>query len=231
MASNTKRSEPFMEEQNTLELWTSTNELKDAIFSLRIASDFLNKAESDPNYWKWIVIVIHNALQTLMVAVLHDRAIIGSSTKRNKKTLQKWKDLNDPSKRKKVLSEKLEDVYMADFMELYEKLQSHRVDGITLDKRFQPTEKEKEATGDLVFWRNYFTHLLPAFRELCVWSYLDFIPIWIDFAEFLTHAPRLLTFGEEYEEARESVSVLKYQVESLRQRYIDKFPQLTDSEQ
>ncbi|MBI5251282.1 MAG: hypothetical protein HY912_17475 [Desulfomonile tiedjei] len=220
-----------MEEQDSLEMWISTDELKDTVFSLRIVSGFLEKAESDPFYWKWIIIIFHNALQTFMVAVLHDRCKVGSSKgKRNKKLLQKWKDLHDLTRRRKILSEKLEDVYMADFMEIYENLQSLRVDGVTLDKPFEPTEKQEESIRELVFWRNYFVHLLPATRLLNAWEYLRLMPPCVEFAEFLTQAPRLLVFGDTCKEARESVSALKSQIESLRQKYIEKYPQLGDIE-
>jgi len=69
-----------MEEQDTLEIWISTDELKDAVFSLRIVNDLLERVRSDPFFWKWIVIILHNALQTLMVAVLHDWCKVGSSS-------------------------------------------------------------------------------------------------------------------------------------------------------
>jgi|GEM_PF-5904462 hypothetical protein len=218
-----------MEDQNALAAWISTDELTDAIFSLRILSGLLEKAESDPLYWKWIIIILHNALQTLMVAVLHDRYKVGSSRGDNKKkTLEKWRDLHDPTKCEKILSndEKLKDVYMADFMDLFTNLKSQRVDGVTLDKPFEPTDVLEKGISDLNFWRNYFMHFLPGIRTLSAWEYLTLMPRCIEFAEFLTQAPGILDFRDLDKEAKESVSILKKQIESLRRKYIEKFPQL-----
>jgi len=220
-----------MEEQDTLEMWISTDELKDAVFSLRIVNDLLERVRSDPFFWKWIVIILHNALQTLMVAVLYDWCKVGSSRwKKSRKILQKWKDLHNMTKRPKILSDKLEEVYMADFMEIYENLKAHRIDGITLDKPFEPTEKQEERIRDLIFWRNHFVHLLPATRLLNAWEYLRLMPTCVEFTEFLTQAPGLLRFGDACKEARESVSILKRQIESLRRKCFEKYPQLADIE-
>jgi hypothetical protein len=68
-----------MEEQNGPKIPMSSDELTDAVFSLRIVSEFLDKVGSEPLYWKWIVIILHNALQSLMAAILQDRSEVGSS--------------------------------------------------------------------------------------------------------------------------------------------------------
>jgi hypothetical protein len=219
-----------MEEQSGLEVWMPTDELKDAVFSLRIVSQFLDRAESDPLYWKWIVIILHNALQSLMVSILHDRHKVGSSRgKTNQKVLQKWKDLRDFTKRDKILSEKLEDVRMADVIELYENLKSHRVDGVTLSEPFEPSEEQEKTVRDLHFWRNYFVHFRPGIRLLSTWEYLSLMPSCIAFAELLTQTHGLV--GSRYfGEAKESVAILKRQIEALRQKYLEKFPKLAESE-
>ncbi len=147
-----------------------------------------------------------------------------SRTKKDRKILQIWKDLQNPTKFEEILSsdEELKDVRMADFMELLANLKSHRVDGVTLSKSFEPTEEQEKSIGDLHSWRNYFIHFLPGIRSFPALEYLSLMPNCIEFAEFLTQAPAVYL----PKEAKESVSILKTQVESLRQKYVEKFPQL-----
>jgi hypothetical protein len=150
--------------------------------------------------------------------------------KEDKKIRQKWKDLHDITKRKQILSEKLEDVRMADLMELFENLKSHRVDGVTLSEPFEPTAEQEKSVRDLHFWRNYFTHFMPGIQLLSAWEYLMLMPGCISFAELLTQTRGLFVCGDNYKEAQESVAILKRQVESLRQKYLERFPQLADVE-
>jgi hypothetical protein len=92
-----------MEEQNGLRVSMSTDELTDAVFSLRIVSEYLDKVESEPLYWKWIVIVFHNALQSLMVAILQDPlpGKVASTRKTKKTVIRRMTDYFDISKRSK----------------------------------------------------------------------------------------------------------------------------------
>jgi hypothetical protein len=48
----------------------STNELKDAVFSLTLVNDCLAKVFQDHLYWKWVFIALHNSLQSFMVTAL-----------------------------------------------------------------------------------------------------------------------------------------------------------------
>jgi len=48
----------------------ATNELKDAVFSLKIVNEMLTKVREDSLYWKWVFIALHNSLQGFMVTCL-----------------------------------------------------------------------------------------------------------------------------------------------------------------
>ncbi len=49
--------------------WRTDTE-SDAVGSLSAAADFLGKATSDPNYWKWSVVALHSAVQGLLTLSL-----------------------------------------------------------------------------------------------------------------------------------------------------------------
>jgi hypothetical protein len=119
---------------------------------------------------------------------------------------------------------------LAEFMVLYENLNSHRVDGVTLSEPFEPTDEQEESLRDLVFWRNYFMHSLPALQLLSAWEKLRIMPGCISFAELLTQTPRLRVLLDVHEEAKKSIAILKRQTESLRRKYLGKYPQLAADE-
>ena len=48
----------------------ATNELKDAVFSLRVVAECLAKVKEESHYWKWVIIALHNSLQGFMVSAL-----------------------------------------------------------------------------------------------------------------------------------------------------------------
>jgi hypothetical protein len=175
-----------MEEQNSLEIWMSTDELRDAVFSLRIVSEFLDKVASEALYWKWIFITLHNALQSLMVAILRYPLPGGVASKRRTKkiVLQKMTDYFDISKREQIINdpEPLKMAELADFMELYENLKSHRVDGVTLGEPFEPDAKIEESIRALHDWRNTFTHFIPGGKLLSALERLRIVPGCIAFA-------------------------------------------------
>jgi hypothetical protein len=52
------------------QLALTTDTLSDAVFSLRMTAECLDKVLDDPHYWKWVIIALHNALQGFMVNAL-----------------------------------------------------------------------------------------------------------------------------------------------------------------
>ena len=57
---------------------------------------------------------------------------------------------------------------------------------------------------------------------MTAWDYFKLMPDCVAFAEFLTQSARL---GKAEREANDLVAILKGQVESLKQKYLEKFPQ------
>jgi hypothetical protein len=58
------------EQENMSDRYFATNELKDAVFSLKIVNEMLSKVREDSDYWKWVFIALHNSLQGFMVTSL-----------------------------------------------------------------------------------------------------------------------------------------------------------------
>lgn len=51
-------------------LFLATNELTDAVFSLRMVAECLATVKEESHYWKWVIIALHNSLQGFMVSAL-----------------------------------------------------------------------------------------------------------------------------------------------------------------
>jgi len=95
----------------------------------------------------------------------------------------------------------------------------------------QNTIKAFIATDELKDAVFCFQLMLPATRLLSVWEYLNLMPDCIEIAEFLIRTRRIYVFGDALrKEGIESVSVVRKQIESLREKYMDKFPGLMREE-
>lgn len=53
-----------------MDIFFRTHALDDAVFSLAMASELLEKTASDPMCWKWVIIVMHNTAQSFMAYAL-----------------------------------------------------------------------------------------------------------------------------------------------------------------
>ena len=60
------------ESSTTPSLAFRTDDMKNAVFSLRVLYDHLAKVLNEPLYWKWALLALHDALQGFMVANLAD---------------------------------------------------------------------------------------------------------------------------------------------------------------
>jgi hypothetical protein len=144
----------------------TTNELKDAVFSLTLVNDCLAKVFQDNLYWKWVFIALHNALQGFMVTSLcpfNDYAVI-----RDPHKWEAWR--KDPSKNPQP------NLYLLKFMQLYP-----RIKDPTLMERFVGAKSFKPSgTQDVSVerlnneLRNDFTHFMPMTKLRPV---EDFLPV------------------------------------------------------
>ena len=53
-----------------MDFYASFDEQRDAVFSLQLVSELLEKTEANPQYWKWVIIALHSSLQGFMVLAL-----------------------------------------------------------------------------------------------------------------------------------------------------------------
>lgn len=53
-----------------MDVWLDTDETREAVVSLEMVAECLQKVNRNVHYWKWVVIALHNALQGYMVLAL-----------------------------------------------------------------------------------------------------------------------------------------------------------------
>lgn len=136
-----------------MEHWLDLDEAKDAVFSLEVSADHLEKAGDDPRHWKWVIIALHNALQGFMVLVLRGSNSLDVLKERSRK---KWMEAYN----------KGEPIYLPEdldnFNELYEKIQKPKFMLMSVEsKTFSPSGTQSESVEDLRFLRNSFIHFVP----------------------------------------------------------------------
>ena len=47
-------------------IWLNTDEREDAIASLKLYADVINRCGKDLSYWKWALVSLHSAVQAVM---------------------------------------------------------------------------------------------------------------------------------------------------------------------
>jgi hypothetical protein len=154
------------------DLWLSTDEGLEAVFSLEMVSECLPKVSENIYYWKWVLIALHNALQGFMVLALRGSDSLNVLTK---KCAEKW--LAARERRDKTFPERRLD----GFWNLYKKIQTGREtydeglktgsylyrkpDDLMLmygnSQPFRPHGTQDESVKMLNDLRNDFIHFLP----------------------------------------------------------------------
>ena len=72
--------------------WLRVDEREDLVNSLEHAVEIARTVRSEPRNWKWLLIVIHNALQGALVSVLTGTAGLGAL---EKKCMNEWLDWHE----------------------------------------------------------------------------------------------------------------------------------------
>lgn len=70
--------------------WLRVDEREDLVNSLEHAVEIARTVRSEPRNWKWLLIVVHNALQGALVSVLTGTAGVGALEKKSMAEWQEW---------------------------------------------------------------------------------------------------------------------------------------------
>ena len=129
------------------ERWLRTGEREDAIASLKLYSEAISKIDLDLAYWKWVIISLHSALQSIMAFHLgfgNDLLVM------SQEDAEKWIEANDAGT-------PYPDAKMDSFLNLYKKIKKHEILGF----KFSPNGLQTASVKKLNYFRNEFIHFMP----------------------------------------------------------------------
>lgn len=125
--------------------WFDTDEVREAVLALDMANELLSKTKEDKYYWKWLIIVLHNAVQAFMVL-----ALMGTNGQNVLTTETRGK----PGK--------TTEPHLVDFLTLYKRIKSATYmaqNGIS--RKFCGKKTHHYSMKELNRWRNTFIHYRP----------------------------------------------------------------------
>lgn len=129
------------------EFWLRTDEREDAIASLKLYVDAVSKVNSDIVYWKWAIISLHSAVQSLMAFHLgfgNDLLVMPQED------AETWLKAHESGAA-------YPETKMDSFLNLYKKIKKHEVLGF----KFIPTGQQGGSIKRLNWFRNEFVHFMP----------------------------------------------------------------------
>jgi hypothetical protein len=167
----------------------TTNELKDAVFSLTLVNGCLAKVFQDNLYWKWVFIALHNGMQSFMVASLcpfnDDAAILHP---------EKWEVWRkDPENNQRPNQR-----YLLKLKPLYQRIQDPTyMEGIFGARAFKPSGTQDESVERLNNeLRNDFIHFLPGTKLRFVDDFLTVVKDVTGIISFLAFDSNTIDWGD-----------------------------------
>jgi len=129
-----------------------TDEREEAISSLEVLADALEKVTFDPYHWKWVILSLHSALQGSMVLAL--RSGDGLRPLRDN-IAQEW------LKAYRTGTEEYPKEELDTFLNLYKKIKSDLMLFFGHSKKFVPEGNQGWSIKKINKLRNDFIHFLP----------------------------------------------------------------------
>ena len=129
------------------ENWFRTDEREDAIASLKLYIDAVSKINSDIVYWKWVVIALHSAVQSVMAFHLgfgNDLLVM------SQEDAEAWLEAHESG-------DTYPETKMDAFLNLYKKIKKHEILGF----KFVPAGQQGNSIKRLNWFRNEFVHFMP----------------------------------------------------------------------
>jgi hypothetical protein len=129
------------------ETWLRTDERLDVISSLKMFTNTLQVLKPDPSYWKWSIISLHSALQSMMAFHLsfgNDLLVM------SQKDAEAWLEAH-------YNETAYPESKMDNFLNLYKKIKSNEI----LGYKFCPAGQQGSSVKRLNNFRNEFIHFMP----------------------------------------------------------------------
>lgn len=127
--------------------WLQTDERADAIASLKLYVDVIQQINSDLSYWKWAIVSLHSAVQSVFAFHLgfgNDLLVM------KQEDAEKWLKAHESGGA-------YPDSKMDSFLNLYKKIKKHEVLGF----KFLPRGQQGRSIKRLNWFRNEFVHFMP----------------------------------------------------------------------
>jgi len=134
-----------------IEHYLKTDEQEEAVSALESFAEWSNRVEPQIDYWRWVVLALHNAVQGFMVLAL--RGSDGLRPLRND-VAEAW--LTAYREGGEYPKEKLDS-----FLNLYKKIKSDIMLLFVHSRKFTPTGSQGRSIKQLNSLRNQFIHFLP----------------------------------------------------------------------
>lgn len=129
------------------EIWLRIDEREDVIASLKMYIDAISKVRSDIIYWKWAIISLHSAVQSLMAFHLSFGNNLLVMSQQDAKAWLEAHETGAP----------YPETEMDSFLSLYKKIKKHEILGF----KFTPTGQQGSSIKRLNYFRNEFVHFMP----------------------------------------------------------------------
>ncbi len=156
-----------------------TDTYSESTVALEMLAEQAGRIEADFHRWKWVILALHNAIQTFMTLALR-----GSSNQNvlHPKSLEAWNDApNAQSIRAEILSSGRVNVFLG----LYKDIKSDKMLHFVGSRKFVPHGTQGKSIKQLNMYRNTFVHYLPTTWILEVSGLPDICLDCLDIVQFL----------------------------------------------
>lgn len=179
-------AEEFMNNREEDE-FLRTDERNEAIMSLKKTIQFLNETRDEVYNWKWVIISLHNCLQSFMILALKGS---NSLSVMKPKDADRWLEAyyNDKEYPK---------VMMDNFHKLFQKIKGDSMLQFTYSKKFVSNERIDKSVYRLNELRNNFIHFMPMGWSIELRGLPRLVNDIIEIINFLLHDSGNIYFYEE----------------------------------
>lgn len=193
------------------EHWLRTDEHEESVSALEVVAEWSGRIETRIDYWKWVVLALHNSTQGFMVLAL--RGSDGLRPLRDD-VAEKWLTAYRGDGEYPV--EKLDS-----FLNLYKKVKSDSMLFFVHSKKFTPTGSQGRSVKKLNELRDDFIHFLPRSWSLEVSGLPEICLDCLSLVEFLGWKSGNVSWYEDDHRTRGRVALnqARERIQAIERRY------------
>lgn len=200
-----------------MDIWLETDEHKEAVLALQLASEQLTHLEStdNPRFWNWVIVGLHSALQGYMVLALRGPNSLNVLTD---KCTKEWLAAYESGSGKYPVQK------LDGFMNLYKKIKSERMLMYDHSRVFKPSGTQGGSVKKLNSFRNDFIHFTPKGWRIEVSGLPQIVDDCLNIISFLAFECNNMLWNDQNleEQTRELIDRAKESVLHIKQTYANK---------